>query len=132
MRLHGEICGKMQVYKRFTFDSAHYLPNVPADHKCRNVHGHTYRVTVFLEGDLQPELDWIVDFAEVSRIVKAVIRVVDHRLLNEIPGLENPTCEVIAAWLWKKIEPELPTLRRIELAETPTSGVIFEGLGNRS
>jgi 6-pyruvoyltetrahydropterin/6-carboxytetrahydropterin synthase len=118
---------RTQIYKKFTFDSAHYLPNVPIDHKCRNMHGHTYRMTVYLEGERQPGLDWIIDFAEVSRIVKAVTGIVDHRLLNEIPGLENPTCEVIAAWLWKRIEPELPHLCRIDLAETPDSGVIYEG-----
>ena len=117
----------MTIFKQFTFDSAHFLPNVPETHKCRGIHGHTYKLTVFLEGPLDPQLAWVADFGDIKREVKAVVDLVDHKLLNDIPGLENPTCEVVAIWIWNKIKSSIPLLKRIELHETPTSGVIYEG-----
>lgn len=117
----------MEIFKQFTFDSAHFLPNVPPEHKCRAMHGHTYRLVLYLEGALDPELGWVMDFAEVKQVVDPIIQMVDHRLLNEIPGLENPTCERIAIWLWEHIKPGLPALCRVELHETPTSGVVYRG-----
>jgi 6-pyruvoyltetrahydropterin/6-carboxytetrahydropterin synthase len=117
----------MLIYKKFSFDSAHFLPNVTDGHKCKEIHGHTYKLTVFLEGDLVDDLDWVVDFAEVKRAIKPIIDSIDHKLLNDIEGLENPTCEKIAVWLWDKIKPQLPQLSRIELNETLTSGCIYGG-----
>ena len=117
----------MLIYKKFSFDSAHFLPNVPDGHKCKEIHGHTYRLTVFLEGDLEENLDWVVDFAEVKRVIKPIIDSIDHKLLNDLEGLENPTCEKIAIWLWDKIKDQLPELSKIELKETLTSGAIYEG-----
>ncbi len=117
----------MQLFKQFTFDSAHFLPRVPDGHKCKHIHGHTYHLTVFLEGKLDEELQWVMDFAEVKQVIVPVVKSIDHKLLNEIPGLENPTCERIAIWIWDQIKPQLPLLSRIELYETPTSGVIYEG-----
>ena len=80
----------MLIFKQFSFDSAHYLPNVPADHKCRNTHGHTYRMIIYLEGNLIPEKEWVMDFSEVKKVVAPIIDEIDHKLLNEIPGMENP------------------------------------------
>ncbi len=117
----------MQIFKQFHFDSAHFLPNVPKSHKCSEVHGHTYRLVLYIEGDLQGDLGWVMDFAELKQVVEPVINAVDHKLLNSIPGLENPTCENAAIWLWNKIKPEIPALVKIELHETPSSGVIYEG-----
>ena len=117
----------MLIFKSFTFDSAHFLPNVPEAHKCRRMHGHTYRLTVYLEGNLDPNLGWVVDFAELKNVVKPVIDSVDHYVLNDIEGLENPTCEKLAVWLWNRIKPGMPMLAKIELWETPTSGTIYEG-----
>lgn len=117
----------MKVFKRFTFDSAHFLPNVPDGHKCKETHGHTYQLTVYIEGDLEKKLGWVMDFAELQKALDPIIKSVDHKFLNNIPGLENPTCEIIATWLWNKIKPEIPMLTRIELNETPSSGVIYEG-----
>jgi len=117
----------MIVYKQFTFDSAHYLPNVPENHKCRELHGHTYHLTIFVEGQVLEEQGWVLDFNDLKKAVKPVIEMVDHTYLNNILGLENPTTEVFSVWLWKKIKPLLPELKRIELKETPTSGVIYEG-----
>lgn len=117
----------MLIFKSFTFDSAHFLPNVPEDHKCKRMHGHTYRLTVYLEGSLDPNLGWVVDFADLKRIIKPVIDSVDHHVLNDIEGLENPTCEKMAVWLWDQIKPGMPMLAKVELWETPTSGAIYEG-----
>ncbi len=117
----------MQIFKAFTFDSAHYLPHVHEGHKCRNMHGHTYRLVVYLEGDLDPTLGWVLDFADMKHSVVPMVKLLDHQLLNEIPGLENPTCEMVAIWIWNYIKPLLPSLCRIELHETPTSGVIYIG-----
>ncbi|UXX79108.1 6-carboxytetrahydropterin synthase QueD [Reichenbachiella carrageenanivorans] len=117
----------MVIYKKFAFDSAHFLPNVPEGHKCKNMHGHTYNLTVYLEGDLDTELQWVMDFKELKDVVKPVIERIDHQLLNDIAGLENPTAERIVVWIWEQIQPKLPLLSKLELNETPTSGAIYEG-----
>lgn len=117
----------MQIFKQFTFDSAHFLPNVPEGHKCKEIHGHTYRLVVYMEGDLVEHLEWVMDFAELKKAIEPVIKAIDHKLMNNIHGLENPTCEMIAIWLWNQIKPKVPALIKIELHETPTSGAIYEG-----
>ncbi|QEC74546.1 6-carboxytetrahydropterin synthase QueD [Mucilaginibacter ginsenosidivorax] len=117
----------MIIYKQFTFDAAHFSPNVPEGHKCKKLHGHTYQVTIFLEAAVLESDGWVMDFTELKAIVKPLVAQLDHSLLNDIEGLENPTTENLAIWLWQKIYPQLQILKRIELKETPTSGVIYEG-----
>lgn len=117
----------MTIFKQFTFDSAHFLPNVPSEHKCRQIHGHTYQLTIFIQGPLDAHLGWVDDFAVIKNEVKKIIEIVDHKMLNNIEGLENPTCELLAKWLWDQIRMKIPLLKKIELYETPTSGVIYEG-----
>lgn len=117
----------MEIWKEFSFDSAHRLPHVPADHKCARLHGHTFTVRVALEGPLDPKLQWVVDFADISAVVRPVIEQLDHRYLNEIEGLANPTSEVIAIWLWEKLAPALPMLSAVEIRETCTSGCVYKG-----
>ena len=124
------ICGRiknMEIYKEFSFDSAHFLPNVPEGHKCKNMHGHTYRLRVFIEGELDVHLGWIMDFKELKDSLASVIDQLDHKLINDIKGLENPTAENITVWIWQQIKPRLPLLSKIELYETPTTGVIYSG-----
>ncbi len=118
----------MKIFKKFTFDSAHFLPNVPDGHKCKNIHGHTYQLTVFFEGERVPHLNWVIDFAEIKSVVQPVVNDLDHKLINEIEGLENPTCEAIAIWIWDKVKMKIPQLSKVELYETPTSGVVYEGI----
>lgn len=118
---------RMVIFKKFAFDSAHFLPNVPEGHKCKNVHGHTYHLTVYLEGDLVDDLEWVMDFKDLKDVVKPVVDQLDHQLMNDIEGLENPTAERITVWIWDRIKPKLPLLSKIELNETPTSGVIYDG-----
>jgi 6-pyruvoyltetrahydropterin/6-carboxytetrahydropterin synthase len=117
----------MEIYKEFSFDSAHFLPNVPEGHKCKNMHGHTYRLRVFIKGELDPKLGWIMDFKELKDALFPVIDKLDHKLINDIEGLENPTAENITLWIWNQIKPQLPLLSKIELYETPTTGVIYSG-----
>jgi 6-pyruvoyltetrahydropterin/6-carboxytetrahydropterin synthase len=117
----------MEIYKEFSFDSAHFLPNVPDGHKCKQMHGHTYRLRVVLKGERDARLGWIMDFKELKDAISPVIDLLDHKLINDIKGLENPTAENITVWIWKQIRPSLPQLSRIELYETPTTGVIFDG-----
>jgi 6-pyruvoyltetrahydropterin/6-carboxytetrahydropterin synthase len=117
----------MIIFRQFTFDSAHFLPRVPEGHKCREIHGHTYTLTVFIEGPVDEQIGWVSDFAGIKQVIKGILDMVDHKLLNNVPGLENPTCELVAIWLWKKIKQAIPQLKKVELWETPTSGVIYEG-----
>ncbi len=117
----------MLIFKTFTFDSAHFLPNVPATHKCRELHGHTYHLGVYIEGIPDKETGWILDFTDVKKEVGHVLAQIDHTCLNKVPGLENPTCETLAIWIWDRLKTGLPLLARVELNETPTSGAIYEG-----
>src|SRR5579875_1018156 len=117
------ICRQMEIYKEFSFDSAHYLPFVPEGHKCKNMNGHTYRLRIFLKGEPDPKMGWIMDFKELKDALSGVIDQLDHKLINDIKGLENPTAENITMWIWKQIQPLLPLLSKIELYETPTTGV---------
>ncbi|MBK0379591.1 6-carboxytetrahydropterin synthase QueD [Mucilaginibacter segetis] len=117
----------MTIYKQFTFDAAHFLPNVPEGHRCRKLHGHTYHLAVFVSGPVVTGEGWVIDFKDLKSVVKPLVDQLDHHLLNEIDGLENPTAENVARWLWQGIHQEIPGLSRIELKETLTSGVIYEG-----
>ena len=117
----------MEIFKEFGFEAAHRLPNVPEGHKCARLHGHSFRVEVHVRGDLDPRLGWVMDFADLKAAVKPVIAELDHYYLNEIAGLENPTSEVLARWLWARLIPALPTLTRIVVGESCSSGCTFHG-----
>ncbi len=117
----------MEIYKEFTFEAAHLLPNVPAGHKCGRLHGHSFRVEVHVAGELDATLGWIMDYAEIKSLVKPVIARLDHYYLNDVPGLENPTSEVIARWLWQQLKPSLALLSKIVVKETCTSGCVYTG-----
>ena len=117
----------MEIYKEFAFDSAHFLPNVPAGHKCKEIHGHTYHLRIYVSGQPDKNLGWIIDFKVLKDLVMPLVDKVDHKLMNNISGLENPTAENITLWFWNNLKPILPALSRIELNETPTTGVIYSG-----
>ena len=117
----------MIIFREFSFDAAHFLPNVPEDHKCREIHGHTYRLKLYLEGPLDPVAGWVLDFAVLKREVNNVLSMVDHKMLNKVPGLENPTCELLCIWLWDELKKRLPLVSRVELYENLSSGAIYEG-----
>ena len=117
----------MHIFKRFTFEAAHRLPNVPEGHKCARLHGHSYSVEVHVSGEPDAQLGWIMDFADLAEVVNPVIRLLDHYYLNDIDGLSNPTSENIARWLWQKLEGGLPSLAKIVVSETCTSGCTYTG-----
>ncbi|MEO6520805.1 MAG: 6-carboxytetrahydropterin synthase QueD [Mucilaginibacter sp.] len=117
----------MLIYKQFSFDSAHFLPNVPEGHKCKNMHGHTYHLTVYVEGEILDHEGWVFDFGNLKEIMRPVLEKLDHHLLNDVEGLSNPTAELLAVWIWDQVMPNVAGLIRIELKETISSGVIYEG-----
>jgi 6-pyruvoyltetrahydropterin/6-carboxytetrahydropterin synthase len=117
----------MEIFKRFSFEAAHRLPNVPGDHKCARLHGHSFRVEVRVEGDPDPHTGWVMDFADVKKAYAPIHDALDHRYLNDIEGLENPTSEAVARWIWERLEPVLPGLSAVELRETCTSGCTYRG-----
>lgn len=117
----------MEIFKAFTFEAAHLLPNVPEGHKCGRLHGHSYEITVFVEGAVGETSGWIMDFADLKSAFKPVYDSLDHRYLNDIEGLENPTSENIARWIWNRMKPDLPQLSCIQVKETCTSGCRYRG-----
>jgi 6-pyruvoyltetrahydropterin/6-carboxytetrahydropterin synthase len=117
----------MEIWKEFSFDAAHRLPNVPEGHKCRRLHGHTYTVRVHVRGEPDENVGWILDFADIKEAFDPIRDRLDHYYLNEIEGLDNPTAEVLARWIWQRLVPRLAGLSRIEIQETCTSGCTYEG-----
>lgn len=117
----------MEIFKEFTFEAAHDLPNTPDGHKCRRLHGHSFRVRLAVEGDVDPVTGWVMDFAEIKAAFMPIWERLDHHYLNDIPGLENPTSEVIAKWVWAALKPALPGLSEVKLWETCTAGCTYRG-----
>ena len=117
----------MEIFKEFSFEAAHRLPHVPAGHKCARLHGHTFYVRVSVEGEIDPLQGWVMDFGDIKQAFGPVYARLDHYYLNEIPGLDNPTSENLARWIWRQLKPTLPQLSQIEIRETCTSGCIYRG-----
>ena len=117
----------MEIYREFSFDAAHSLPFSPPGHKCKELHGHTYHLKVYVKGEPDEHCGWIMDFKELKEIVSPVIEELDHKLINNIDGLENPTAENVTVWIWNRLKGALPRLSRIELKETNSSGVVYTG-----
>ena len=117
----------MELRKTFQFEAAHLLPHLPETHKCRRLHGHSFRVEVAVTGDLDPELGWVMDYADIAAAFKPIWARIDHYYLNEVPGLENPTSETIAVWIWDQLKPKLPLLTEVVVAETCTACCAYRG-----
>ena len=117
----------MRLFKEFSFESAHRLPNVPEGHKCARLHGHSFHVRVTVDGPVGAESGWVMDFADLKSAFAPVHDALDHRYLNEIDGLENPTSEHLARWIWRRLAGALPGLVEIEVRETCTSGCAYRG-----
>jgi 6-pyruvoyltetrahydropterin/6-carboxytetrahydropterin synthase len=118
---------RARLTKDFRFEAAQTLPNVPATHKCGRMHGHSFLVEISVEGEVNPATGWIYDHAEISRSMNPLVDQLDHAYLNEIPGLENPTIELMAHWLWQKLSPQLPGLAEIVIHETPSARCSYRG-----
>ncbi len=118
---------KLELRKTFQFEAAHLLPKLPPAHKCRRLHGHSFQVEVVVAGEADPKLGWVMDYADITAAFKPIWEKLDHHYLNEIRGLENPTSEIVAAWIWKQLKPKLPLLTEIVVAETCTARCVYRG-----
>jgi 6-pyruvoyltetrahydropterin/6-carboxytetrahydropterin synthase len=116
-----------EIFREFTFEAAHRLPNVPEGHKCARLHGHSYRVEVHVSGSVGPETGWVQDFGDLKVAFKPLEDQLDHYYLNEVEGLENPTSEVLAKWIWDRLATELLGLSQVSVRETCTSGTVYRG-----
>lgn len=117
----------MKVTQVFTFEAAHRLPHVPTTHPCINLHGHTYRVELQLDGPVDPRTGFVVDFFDIEATFGPLRKQLDHHYLNEVEGLENPTSENIALWIWDRTKPLLPQISKIVVYETPQCWAEYEG-----
>ncbi len=118
---------KVELKKTFQFEAAHSLPKLPRDHKCHRLHGHSFKVDIVVAGECNPELGWLVDYADIADAFDPYWRQLDHNYLNDIEGLENPTSENIAKWIWDRLLPALPQLTSIEVAETCNARCVYRG-----
>jgi len=116
-----------ELVKEFRFEAAHHLPKAPPGHKCRRLHGHSYRVALHVRGTVDPETGWVLDYADISAAFAPLRELLDHNYLNDLPGLENPTSELLAAWLWDRLRPALPGLVKVVVCETCTARCIYRG-----
>jgi 6-pyruvoyltetrahydropterin/6-carboxytetrahydropterin synthase len=119
---------RVELAREYGFEAGHRLPKVPPDHKCYRIHGHSYRIEVVIGGEVDRESGWLVDFADITAAVEPILkRELDHRLLNDVPGLENPTSENLAVWLWQRLHPALPGLIAVTVHETCTARCTYRG-----
>ena len=117
----------MEIFKDFAVESAHFLPNAPEGHKCRRLHGHSFKIGIHVSGEVSTDSGWVIDFGDISKAFAPLHAVLDHSLLNEVEGLSTPTSEKISVWIWHRLQPTLPGLCKVVVHETCTSGYIYEG-----
>jgi 6-pyruvoyl tetrahydropterin synthase/QueD family protein len=119
---------RVELTQRYRFEAAHRLPHVPSDHKCFRLHGHSFEVEVSVVGTVDERMGWLVDFGEITAIVEPLLmRELDHRTLNEVPGLENPTSEMLCLWLWRRLHSVLPSLSAVTVHETCAARCTYRG-----
>jgi 6-pyruvoyltetrahydropterin/6-carboxytetrahydropterin synthase len=117
----------VDIFKKITFEAAHRLPHAPDGHKCARLHGHSFQVEIHVSGPVDAHSGWVMDFGDIKKAFAPLYAQLDHNYLNEIPGLENPTSESIALWIWSRLKPSLPALSKIVVYETCTAGAAYEG-----
>ena len=117
----------MVVYKNFNIESARSLPNVPKTHPCYNVHGHSFKIKISVKQKIDKTTGFIIDFQEIEDAFHPIMEILDHKYLNDIEDLNNPTSENICIWIWKKLKPSLPNIYEIEIKETDSTGCIYKG-----
>jgi 6-pyruvoyltetrahydropterin/6-carboxytetrahydropterin synthase len=117
----------VRLIKEYRFEAAHRLPNVPVGHKCARLHGHSFKVELTIEGPVNERTGWFIDYGELDALWQPLHEILDHHYLNEVPGLENPTSEFLARFIWQRLKPSLPALTRITLFETCDARCEYEG-----
>lgn len=110
---------KFELKQHFQIESARFLPHLSPSHPCARMHGHSFKIILTLVGGLDPKLGWVMDYNDIQERVKPILDLLDHRVLNEIEGLENPTSEILAQWVYEQARRSLPLLTRVTVAETP-------------
>jgi len=118
---------RIELVREYRFEAAHRLPRLPATHKCFRLHGHSFRFELALEGEVDPETGFLIDFADIDEVARPFVDQLDHYLLNDVPGLENPTSEVLAHWIWERVKPRLPILQAVTVAETCDARCTYRG-----
>jgi 6-pyruvoyltetrahydropterin/6-carboxytetrahydropterin synthase len=118
---------RVELVRDYRFEAAHRLPRLPATHKCSRLHGHSFRFQIALWGEVDERTGFLIDFGDVDTIVQPLVDQLDHYFLNEIEGLENPTSEVLAAWIWRRVRPKLPILKSVTVAETCDARCVYRG-----
>jgi 6-pyruvoyltetrahydropterin/6-carboxytetrahydropterin synthase len=116
-----------EIFKEFTIEAAHYLPNLPDGHKCRRMHGHSFRIALHVQGNVNEHTGWVMDFAEIREKFQPLYERLDHGCLNDVEGLSNPTSENLARWIWENLKPTLPQLSKVVVRETCTAGCVYAG-----
>jgi|SRR3712207_6403765 len=117
----------MEIFKEFTIEAAHRLPNVPEGHKCSRLHGHSFRLEVYVVGEAEEPSGWVLDYGDIKSAFQPLFDQLDHQYLNEVEGLTNPTSENLARWVWERLRPTLPGLSKVVVRETCTTGCIYQG-----
>jgi 6-pyruvoyltetrahydropterin/6-carboxytetrahydropterin synthase len=112
---------KYELKQHFHIESARFLPYLPKNHPCSNMHGHSFKIILSLKGDLDPKIGWVIDYHEISKVMSPLLQQLDHKVLNEIEGLENPTSELLAKWIFEKVSALIPILQKVSVMETSST-----------
>lgn len=112
---------KLELKSHFQIESARFLPHLPKGHPCAHMHGHSFKIVLTLVGDIDPKIGWVIDYNDINAAVKPILNLIDHKVLNQVPGLENPTSELLAIWFYEKAKTVLPQLTKVTIAETPST-----------
>lgn len=119
----------VELCREYRFEAAHRLPKVPPGHRCARLHGHSYKLEIVISGETAEESGWLLDFYDLDRAVQPIVEALDHRMLNDLDGLGNPTCERLCCWIWQRLAPALPQLAAITVWETVDSRCTYRGPG---
>lgn len=118
---------QMELKQHFQIESARFLPNLPKDHPCSRLHGHSFKIILTLKGEVDVKWGWVMDYHEITKVMDPILKELDHRLLNEVHGLENPTSELLAKWIFDRVIKEIKILTEVNISETPNTECIFRG-----